>query len=79
MQVTGLDGLKEAFIDTGVIPGLCETTILSWSAAKVTVREPGRSFLWEGNENFTPADPNPNAPPRGRQVRPHSSIRSGLF
>lgn len=72
MQVNGLDAVNDAFIQTGVVPGFCETTYVSWGAAQVTILKPGKSFLWEGNENFVPEDPNPAAPPRGRQVRPHT-------
>lgn len=67
--ITSVDDINAIFVQTGIVKGICETTYISWATVEVVICEPGKSFLWKGNEVFSPPDPNPNAPRPGREVR----------
>eukprot|EP00892_Ulva_mutabilis_P012484 jgi/Ulvmu1/9608/UM054_0038.1 len=65
--ISSIDDVNAAFIQTGIVSGICSTTYISWAMVDVTICEPGQSFLWRGNEVFSPPDENPAAPPPGRE------------
>ena len=66
--IQSVDDINAAFVETGIVGGFCREKYITWAAFESVVEEPGRSFLWKGNEVFVPADENPAAPPPGREV-----------